>query len=218
MPVLGTTLFCFHSKHLPRRIGARLRVAAHIPIGVHPQDVALHHVRREEDTRHRVVVARHVVIQPADAIALLAREADAGGQCARVVALVAVRPEQLLAHDAPTGIEHQHLAAQRVIPKVVERAVHRGGDAHPSHGVVGGGGGGAARGLHLFEVADVGGECAGAAHRGLHGHAVACAIVEVVGDLRGCAGLVLPTGEPSFGIVAQLLARWGAAGRWSSGK
>ena len=49
----------------------RLRVPIHIRIRVHPLQIALCLVHREEDAGHRVIVARDVVVQPRQAIVVL---------------------------------------------------------------------------------------------------------------------------------------------------
>jgi hypothetical protein len=48
---------------LPRRVGQRLRVLDHVGIRVHPLRVALLHVRRQEDARYRIIIARDIIIK-----------------------------------------------------------------------------------------------------------------------------------------------------------
>lgn len=60
---------------MSRGVTARLRVAPHIGIGIHPLQVALYAISGEEEPGHRVIIARVVVIQPREGISILAREA-----------------------------------------------------------------------------------------------------------------------------------------------
>jgi len=73
-------------RFLPRRVRPTLRVPPNIRIRTGPLRVALHHIRREELPRQRIIIPRIEVIQPRHTIGLLTREADAGGQRAGTVA------------------------------------------------------------------------------------------------------------------------------------
>ncbi len=70
----GAVLVVLSLNHLPGRIISALRIAAHVGIGVHPLQIALLFVRREENTHHRVVVARDVIVQSRQGVIVLAGE------------------------------------------------------------------------------------------------------------------------------------------------
>src|SRR5579885_1978761 len=78
---------------LPRWVVVRFRVASHIHIGVHPLLITFFAVGGEEDADGWLVVARVVVVQAAEGVAVLAAEAFArchARKTARVVTQVAV--------------------------------------------------------------------------------------------------------------------------------
>ncbi len=87
---------------MPCRVIIGLRVAPHIHIGVHPHRVAFFAVGGEEDADCGLVVARVVVVQTAEGVAVLASEAFAGshaGETTGVVAPVAVGAVYLVASE-----------------------------------------------------------------------------------------------------------------------
>ncbi len=87
---------------MPCRIVIGLRVATYIHIGVHPLLIAFFAVGGEEDADCGLVVARVVVVQTAEGVAVLAGEAFAGGhatETARVVAQVAIGTVGLIASE-----------------------------------------------------------------------------------------------------------------------
>lgn len=124
---------------MPRGVGPCLRVAPDISIWLHALCVALHAIWGEEHTHRRIVVARHVVIQPRHAIGALASEANAGGQCVGTVALVAIGTVELGANDGAGAVEHEGLTTQGIVTEVVERIVDSGGNTSSFRGIVGGG-------------------------------------------------------------------------------
>src|SRR5579885_1439289 len=87
---------------LPRWVVVRFRVASHIHIGVHPLLITFFAVGGEEDADGWLVVARVVVVQAAEGVAVLAGEAFArchARKAARVVAQVAVGAVGLVAAE-----------------------------------------------------------------------------------------------------------------------
>ncbi len=90
-------------KHPSRGITQRLRVVAHIAVGVHPLRVALSDIGRHKAAHHRIIVPRVVVVQPAG-IEVLAREALVGRNGPLAVALCAVGTVGLVAgHGGAAG-------------------------------------------------------------------------------------------------------------------
>src|SRR5579883_148324 len=99
---------------LSRRVRCRLRVAGHVGVGIHPRRVALYAVGREEDTGNRIVVTGVIVVQPAQAVGLLAGVAFAGAQVALLVLALAIRLVALVAQHpraASGSAEAGHHAA-----------------------------------------------------------------------------------------------------------
>ena len=70
---------------IPRRVIEHLRVIAHIRIGVHPLQIALHTISREEETHFGIVIACAVVIQLCGRIMVLPSEAFVGAKRAGFV-------------------------------------------------------------------------------------------------------------------------------------
>src|SRR5579885_1439884 len=112
---------------LPRRIIIGLRVASHIHVGVHPLLITFFAVGGEENADGWLVVARVVVVQAAEGVAVLAAEAFArchARKAARVVAQVAVGAVGLVAAEggaACWGSEGGDHTAQRVSQQDVGR-------------------------------------------------------------------------------------------------
>ena len=99
---------------LSRWVGRGLRVARHVGVGIHPRRVALHAVGGEEDAGERIVVAGVVVVQPAEAVGVLAGVAFAGAQVALLVLALAIRLVALVAQHpraAGSSAEAGHHAA-----------------------------------------------------------------------------------------------------------
>lgn len=84
---------------MPRGISMRLGVAIDIAIGVHPLQIPLRLIRREEHARHRVIVARDIVIQPRQAIVVLPGKALEGVEGALDGACIAVGTKHLVGFD-----------------------------------------------------------------------------------------------------------------------
>lgn len=112
------------------RIILRLRIAPHVIIRVHPLQIALHFVGREEYSDEGVVVARVIVIELGHVISVLACVPFAGAQNAPGVALRAIGAVELVAlyGSAGSGIvdtgDHtaQRVGEQEIGTGVVEHA------------------------------------------------------------------------------------------------
>ncbi len=89
------------TESLPRGIVPRLRIVAHIAVGVHPLRIALLDISRHKAAHHQIIVARVVVVKPA-AIAILAREAFVCRDCPSPVAGRAVGAVDLHVDDCST--------------------------------------------------------------------------------------------------------------------
>ena len=91
---------------------------------VHPLHIALRRISREEHAHDWIVVARIEVVQPG-AVVVLPDEALGRVETACVVAIVAIRPEQLVAlHGGPTrGIGERGDQAALGVAEVELRAV-----------------------------------------------------------------------------------------------
>ena len=94
----------------------RLGVAIDIGIRVHTLQVALHHIRRQEDPHHGVIVTGIQVIQPR-AVVVLPDEAFGGVDIACEVPIDAIGSEELVAFErgcARRVVEVGDNATQRV--------------------------------------------------------------------------------------------------------
>ena len=75
---------------MAHRVYSAYRIATDIGVGIHALRVTLHTVRAEKAAHHRVIVARIVVIQPADGVLVLPGEALEGPHAALLVYLRAI--------------------------------------------------------------------------------------------------------------------------------
>ncbi|HLG75982.1 MAG TPA: hypothetical protein VKX46_06180 [Ktedonobacteraceae bacterium] len=85
------------SRHpFSRRVRHRLRVLAHIRVGIGPLRVALLRIHRHEQAHDRIIPPRVIIIQPREWIGLLTRERPGRAQRADRVARGAIGRVKLL--------------------------------------------------------------------------------------------------------------------------
>ncbi len=101
---------------MPRRVPHRLRIPPHIVIRVHPLQIALHCIRRQEAAHHWVIVPSVVVVQPGG-ISILPRKTLVGSHSPLAVTAIAVGTVDLIALDGGTachGVEGRQDASEGV--------------------------------------------------------------------------------------------------------
>ncbi len=88
---------------LSRGITATLRIARDIAIRVHPLQIALHRIRREEHPHHWIIIPGVVVVEPGQRIIVLPGEAFGGSHTALLVALAAIGTVDLASENDRTA-------------------------------------------------------------------------------------------------------------------
>ena len=117
--------FSLRYGHRPRWITPRLRIATHIGIGILTRAIALHHIRRQEHPRHRVIVTRPIVVQSGQAVVVLPGKAFGGVDRPFGVTALAIRPEDLVAFDgsSPGHVIEAGQHATQAVREVEDRAI-----------------------------------------------------------------------------------------------